>query len=87
MNIFYQIVKRLNIIIMIVVIVSIGATLRFLYSNMYKTIIQAERIVLLKGQIIDATFNEKLWRDITENLETKKSAKNISENVKDPFNF
>jgi len=87
MNIFYQIVKRLNIIIMIVVIVSIGATLRFLYSNMYKTITQAERIVLLRGQIIDATFNEKLWKGITENLETKKSAEEIPANIKDPFNF
>ncbi len=87
MSFFYSIVKRINIIILVMSIVALGVTVSFVYTNVYRSIIQAEKVVILSGQVSDSTFNEKLWNDVVSKIDTKKESHDINELIYDPFSF
>ena len=87
MNFFYQIVRRLNIIILIILVMVFSFTMVFLYTNMYQTIIQAREVALLGRQVNDTAFNEKLWKQVIADIETKKNSANVPPDTNDPFNF
>jgi len=83
---FFLIIRYLYPITIIVVVMTLLILLRFLYSNVYQTIIEAELISDLKKETTDESLEKDKFDQVIKNLELKSITPkiNIAE-IKDPF--
>ncbi len=83
---FFLIIKYLYPITITLIIIVLLFLLRFLYSNVYQTIIQAELITDLRKETSDENLQKNKFDQVTRNIESKLSTSEINtNNLKDPF--
>lgn len=83
---FFLIIRYLYPITIIIILIVLILLLRFLYSNVYQTIIQAELITDLRKEISDQSLEKNKFDQISKNIELKINAEKINTaSIKDPF--
>jgi len=79
-------IKNITKIIVLTIFILFIGLLFFLYKYFYQTMVQAKVVVILTPQTAPYSLNTKLWNDVIDNLEYKKSDLVKSEHLKDnPF--
>lgn len=73
-------------ITIILIVVVLALIMRFLYHNVYQTIIEAELITDLRKEVSDEVLKEKSFKQVIDNIDKKSrnDALNI-ETIKNPF--
>ncbi|MDO8668783.1 MAG: hypothetical protein Q7K65_00635 [Candidatus Buchananbacteria bacterium] len=83
---FFLIVRYLYPATIIVIVITLIILTRFLYNNVYQTIIQAELITDLRKEISDQSLERDKFNQIISNVESKIQTEQINtEQIKDPF--
>ncbi|MEK7072393.1 MAG: hypothetical protein AAB969_02380 [Patescibacteria group bacterium] len=83
---FFLIIRYLYPATIVVIIIMLFFVMKFLYDNVYQTIIQAELITDLRKEISDQNLEKNKFDQIIKNIESKTQAEKINlDQVKDPF--
>jgi len=78
--------KIFPVFISIIILASLLLTFLFLYKNFYQTIIQAQKIKLLKGEVSIIKIDMDLYKEVIVNLEKKREiGLEMPAVLKDPF--
>lgn len=77
--------KHLQLILLIIMLVVLAVTVKFLYENFYKTITEAEEVTVLKRQVSPVVFKEKSWERVMASLDEKFAVPLPAGNINDPF--
>lgn len=86
-NSFYQLIRYLNLLILVIFISTLAYFSYFLYQNVYLSLQKIEKINSLKsGIVFTEDIQTNLYQKISENLNKKQQGKEINfENLKNPF--
>lgn len=83
---FFLIIRYLYPVTIILIIITLFILIRFLYNNVYQTIIQAELITDLRKEISDQSLDKNKFDQVTKNIEAKINSEKInSKQIRDPF--
>lgn len=83
---FFLIIRYLYPATIILIVITLLILIRFLYSNVYQTIIQAELITDLRKEISDQNLEKDKFYRVIKNIELKTTQeKIITDQIKDPF--
>jgi predicted KAP-like P-loop ATPase len=83
---FFLIIKYLYPVTIFLIIITLFFLGKFLYNNVYQTIIQAELITDLRKEISDQNLERAKFEQITKNIELKGSSEiTNTQAIKDPF--
>lgn len=83
---FFLVISYLYPATIVVIVIALLILMRFLYSNVYQTIIQAELITDLRKEISEQSLEKDKFNEIIKNIETKTKADKINiDQIKDPF--
>ena len=83
---FFLIIRYLYPITIVVIIITLLILLKFLYNNVYQTIIQAELITDLRKEVTDENLAKDKFDQVLQKIELKSSSNTADISViKDPF--
>ena len=83
---FITLIRYLYPITIVLIVITLAFLIKFLYSNVYQTIIQAELITDLKKVISEEILKREKFDKVIENIENKEIKTKINiESLRDPF--
>ena len=83
---FFILIRYLYPITIIIIIIALFILIRFLYNNVYQTIIEAELITDLRKEISDQNLEKDKFDKVIDEIEQKTNSEKINTaDIKDPF--
>ena len=82
----FALIKYLYPSTIILIVIILLFLIKFLYSNVYQTIISAELITDLRKEISEASLEKNKFNQVVENIKNKLSIGELNTDlIKDPF--
>ena len=83
---FFALINYLYPATIVLIVLVLLFLVKFLYSNVYQTIISAELITDLRKEISEASLEKSKFNQVVENIKAKLLISQINiEEIKDPF--
>lgn len=83
---FFALIKYLYPATIVLIVIVLLLLIKFLYSNVYQTIISAELITDLRKEISETSLKKDKFNKVVENIKAKLSIVELNTNqIKDPF--